>query len=290
MSCTTTSTARPILKRSKPSSSSLRAPLPFVPDMLATIHIPKRMRRFSDFSLHRRRKDSASIIEPEDFEAPPVFTVPNYTQTAAQPPAQDVSPLTVPDPAPRRAISVPARLDGRAQEKLPEPRRTSVDSLSSTVVTETSSTLHRRRRSSVTSVQSFSSNEDKVTLKLRLTSLPSTVFGVLMSLASVAATFLVPSLATSAPTQSPHPNPSTPRSSSERTVVPVEIPASRAIEVPVIFVGRSASTTVRTSGPVPGVRPARKQRHFRLLSKLDSWKKERERKRLYAQGVIRKEW
>ncbi|KAJ7059801.1 hypothetical protein C8F01DRAFT_1145660 [Mycena amicta] len=290
MSCTT-STARPVLKRSNPSSSSsLRAPLPFVPDMLATIHIPKRIRRFSDFSLHRRRKDSASIIEPEDFESPPVFTIPNYTLTAAQPPTQDVSPLTVPDPAPRRAVSVPSRLDGRAQGKLPEARRSSVDSLASTVVTEASSTLHRRRRSSVTSVQSFSSNEDKVTLKLRLTSLPSTVFGVLMSLASVAATFLVPSLAASAPTQSPHPKTATPRSSSERTVVPVEIPASRAIEVPVVFVGYSAGATARPKGPAPAVCPARKQRHFRLLSKLDSWKNERERKRLYAQGVIRKEW
>ncbi|KAJ7053279.1 hypothetical protein C8F01DRAFT_1166927 [Mycena amicta] len=289
MSCTTTSTARPILKRSKPSSSSLRAPLPFVPDMLATIHIPKRIRRFSGFSLHRHRKDSASI-EPEDIEAPPVFTIPNYTHTAAQPPAQDVSPLTVPDPAPRRAISVAACMSGRAQEQLPEARRTSVDSLSSTVVADASSTLHRRRRSSVTRVQSFSSNEDKVTLKLRLTSLPSTVFGVLMVRSSVAATFFVPSLAASPPTQSPHPNTSMPRSSSERTVVPIEIPASRAIEVPVIFVGHSARTTVRPEGPAPVVRPARKQRHFRLLSKLDSWKKERERKLLYAEGVIRKEW
>ncbi|KAF7300588.1 hypothetical protein HMN09_00943800 [Mycena chlorophos] len=296
MSCATKSTAtlRSALKKTKRQSSSLIAPLPFVPDMLATIQQPTRTRRWSGLEpICRRRGSTVSFEEPENYEAPPLFTSPNYEQVEPCPrQAEEVSPLTIPFPAPRRANSMPARMNPYA-EGIPRP---SVDSGSSSD-TETSSILYQRRRSSVTTV---SSSENHATVKAMLGALPH------MLRAVASAIHFVPAHTDHPPTRSIQGRPGTPVSPhrqsesakrcgqqrSSRTGRTVKATISKVFRkehdygaAPVTASRAEKASTSRAVGHPPVARPTPKQHSWRFLSTI-SWKKERERERLCEGGVI----
>ncbi|KAF7323961.1 hypothetical protein MKEN_00617600 [Mycena kentingensis (nom. inval.)] len=311
MSCATTSstsTALPVA-----SSSSPRAPLPYVPEMLATIRAsPAKFRRLSGIDkLRTRKRSSISALGPEDYDAPPVFTLPDYNQPAVEPARDDISPLTVPQPAPRRAASAPTWKSAKALGKLPARSVESVTSAS----TEASSHFHRRRRSSVTSVESFSSNEDKLTLKMRVNALPSSVLGLLASIFFVAVVLIAPSFAAPVPQrvhksvpvrrsfereivlsdeQEQNP-PQLPRPSRisrilrrlslrprnpKYTLTPVTPPSS---DIPIVVEDGPLGVVVRPKGPAPVVAPARR----RLATAVH---KRKEQRRMIEAGVICEGW
>ncbi|KAF7350346.1 hypothetical protein MVEN_01339300 [Mycena venus] len=86
-------------------------------------------------------------------------------------------------------------------------RKSSADSVASTVSVQSSctstSTVRRRRSSSVSSVESFTSTEDRVTLALQLRALPSTMTGLLASVVAVLLILLLPALAVPTPKRTP---------------------------------------------------------------------------------------
>ncbi|KAF7300580.1 hypothetical protein HMN09_00943000 [Mycena chlorophos] len=299
MSGTTKSiaTLRPALKKTKRQSSSLIAPLPFVPDMLATIQQPTRTRRWSGLEpICRRRGSTVSFEEPENYEAPPLFTSPNYEQVEPCPrQAEEVSPLTVPFPAPRRANSMPARMNPYA-EGIPRP---SVDSGSSSD-TETSSILYQRRRSSVTTV---SSSDDHTTVQSLFHTLP----GIFMAIAS--AIHFVPAHADHPPTRSIQGRPGTPvtphrqsqspkrrgQQRSPRTGRTVKATISKVFRkehnfgAAPVAASRAVEATIVGIEKAPTSRPASKQHTWRFLSKVDTWKKERQRERLCERAIDAKQ-
>ncbi|KAF7312566.1 hypothetical protein MIND_00270600 [Mycena indigotica] len=201
MSCTSAATVRPGLQRAKASATSLRAPLPFVPEMRATIRAAAaaaphhaHARRFSGAPPVRRSHVHPDMWagEPEDYDAPPAFAVPDYRRRAApaRPPVAEISPLAVPDPAPRRAASVPADMACRSRSRARARARRA--SAASSAATTASSTLQpaserRRRRSSVTSVDSVA---DKAAITHAPESAPATMLGLLTSITCIAAVYL----------------------------------------------------------------------------------------------------
>ncbi|KAF7295649.1 hypothetical protein MIND_01105100 [Mycena indigotica] len=175
----------------KTSLPSVPTPAPFVPEMLATIrHTPKRIRRLSHAGIDHIRRRKQSGQEPEDFAAPPEFTIPDYEESTTQTPVEEVSPLAV-------------------EGSMPKPKRSRKSSVASSVSSEASSTLPRRRRSSVTSVaESFSSNEEKVTFVMKVKAFPSTISGFFSSFVCLIAAFIGLSLVKPAPNyQAPPPRP-----------------------------------------------------------------------------------
>ncbi|KAJ7695373.1 hypothetical protein B0H17DRAFT_1131427 [Mycena rosella] len=81
------------------------------------------------------------------------------------------------------------------------PREASVESVES--VSSASTTSTRRRSSSVSTVESFTSNEDRLTLGLHLRALPSTTMGVLTSILAVIWIVLFPTMAAGTPKRIP---------------------------------------------------------------------------------------
>ncbi|KAF7314688.1 hypothetical protein MKEN_00942700 [Mycena kentingensis (nom. inval.)] len=323
MSYTTTSSSSTAQSIEASSSSVPRAPLPYVPEMLATIHASStKLRRLSGIDrLHTRKRSSITALEPENYNAPPVFTLPDYNQPPVEPTRDDISPLTVPQSAPRRATSAATHKSAKSLGKLPVRSVESVVS-ASTAVTEASSYLSRRRRSSVTSVESFSSNEDKLTLKMRVNALPLSVLGLLASILFVAVVFIAPSLAAPVPQRAAHKCVPV-RRSFEREIVlsdeqeqnppqlrrpsrisrvlrrlslrraRVAAPIQKSIPTPVVppssdipFVVEDGplGVVVRPKGPAPVVTPAqsRIQRTLRF--------KRREQRRLREAGAICEGW
>ncbi|KAJ7190702.1 hypothetical protein GGX14DRAFT_482703 [Mycena pura] len=172
----------------------------------------KGLRRLSGL---RHRQDSAAssvTVRPHTYssvdDSVPVFTIPDYKQpTPSRPPPVECSPLTVTRPHVRRSMTLPSSvraMSSKALARLPTlrgvcdttPRKPSVVAADSPSSIRTVSTASRRRRSSVSSVESFSSSEENVTLWLKLQALPSSVLGFLSSIACLAMSFLLP---TSAP-------------------------------------------------------------------------------------------
>ncbi|KAF7312553.1 hypothetical protein MIND_00269300 [Mycena indigotica] len=175
----------------KTSLPSVPSPVPSVPEMLATIrHTPKRIRRLSHAGVDHIRRRKQSGQEPEDFAAPPEFTIPDYKESTTQTPVEEVSPLDV-------------------EGSMPKPNRSRKSSVASSVSSEASSTLPRRRRSSVTSVaESFSSNKETVTLVMKVKAFPSTIWGFFSSFVCLIAAFIGLSLVGPAPDyQEPPPRP-----------------------------------------------------------------------------------
>ncbi|KAF7312567.1 hypothetical protein MIND_00270700 [Mycena indigotica] len=174
----------------KTSLPSVPSPAPFVPEMLATIrHTPKRIRRLSHAGVDHFRRRKPSGEEPEDFAAPPEFTIPDYKESTTRTPVEEVSPLD--------------------EGSMPKSKRSRKSSVASSVSSEASSTLPRRRRSSVTSVaESFSSNKEKVTFVMKAKAFPLTISGFFSSFVCLIAAFIGLSLVGPAPNyQAPPPRP-----------------------------------------------------------------------------------
>ncbi|KAF7314714.1 hypothetical protein MKEN_00945400 [Mycena kentingensis (nom. inval.)] len=295
MSYTTTSssfTAQPVAAS---SSSVPRAPLPYVPEMLATIRASStKLRRLSGISrLHTRKRSSITALEPEDYDAPPVFTLPDYNQPPVEPTRDDISPPHHPAP---RSSSYHVRAD-------PQDYRSAWEASYAA-----SSHLSRRRRSSVTSVESFSSNEDKLTLKMRVNALPSSVLGLIASILFVAVVFIAPSLAAPIPQRAAHKCTSKSKihqssavrlaslvfcgaSLSRRTRVAASIQKSiptpvvpPSSDIPFVVEDGPLDGIVHPKGPAPVVTPA--QSRIRRTLHL----KRREQRRLREAGVICEGW
>ncbi|KAJ7487820.1 hypothetical protein FB451DRAFT_1167304 [Mycena latifolia] len=186
--------SRPSVDRST-TMPAFRRPLsiPSVQKPLASLRAStnKGLRRMSTLRAPKASTaSSASTIRPStSMESIPVFTIPDYTQPAAScPPSVDnISPLTMPTPSFNRAMTMPSPVRALRSTTLAKfsalgavcgsPRRrsstVSVESpqrKSSVASVETVSTVSttstRRRSSSVSSVESFNSNEDRITLEL----------------------------------------------------------------------------------------------------------------------------
>ncbi|KAJ6590685.1 hypothetical protein DFH09DRAFT_1074283 [Mycena vulgaris] len=207
--------SRPSLARSKTMPAFRRTlSIPSVDRSLASLRASssKGIRRMSTF--RTSKASSTSTIRPSaSVESIPVFTTLDYTQPAAScaPPSEIVSPLT--RPTPKRAMTMPTpvrALRSTALAKLPaikkavcewRPRKASVSSVES--VSSVSTTSTRRRSSSVTSVESFSTNENQVTLGLRLRAFPSTILGLLTSIMAVVLIAILPDMAAETPKRKP---------------------------------------------------------------------------------------
>ncbi|KAJ7633414.1 hypothetical protein DFH06DRAFT_1479654 [Mycena polygramma] len=211
MSTTVTPTSsRPSFIRSKTMPAFRRAlSMSSVDKSLASLKASssKGLRRMSSYGKKSTPAGPSSFSSPST-ESIPVFTMPDYTKVAAAPPSVSVSPLTRPSlkrsmtmQAPMRALRRIAKVPG-----LPRlcERKSSAASVASTVsdtssVASTVTSSTRRRSSSVSSVEYFSSTEDRVTLTLRLRALPSTVAGLFTSIISVILIFLIPAFAAPKP-------------------------------------------------------------------------------------------
>ncbi|KAJ7752456.1 hypothetical protein DFH07DRAFT_960549 [Mycena maculata] len=206
-----TSTVRPALKRSSTMPAIRRAlSLPSVEKSFASLRASstKGLRRMSTFG--RRNSSSASSAASASTESIPVFTTPDYKQpiSSCPPPSENISPLT--RPTIKRALTMPApvrALRSTVLAKIPVLKKQAVHEQpsrkSSVVSTETvssaPSTSTRRRSSSISSVESFTSTEDKVTIALYLRALPSTLLGLFKSLMSVLFIMLLPTMAAEKP-------------------------------------------------------------------------------------------
>ncbi|KAF7300566.1 hypothetical protein HMN09_00941500 [Mycena chlorophos] len=231
MSCTTKSPTTPLrsaLKKTKRSASALRAPLPFVPPMLATVQ-------------HDRASASRAVVqEPEDYEAPPLFTIPNYQQAEPSIAAEELSPLDG---------DLFGRPPAAARRELPRtqlPPRRSFDSLASTVVTEASSALnHQPRRSSSTTLSSNGHPSTPAKNVAPAEHTPPQPRRLVQAQRDLFKGFRVHQ-----PTVSPQ--------------------ASRAVETAVAVV--CVQTSQLQSGPAPVVSPVRNHHRSWLRSKLDFWR------------------
>ncbi|KAJ7752450.1 hypothetical protein DFH07DRAFT_1061680 [Mycena maculata] len=194
------STVRPGLNRSMTMPAIRRAlSLPSVEKSFASLRASstKGLRRMSTFG--RRNSSGASSAASVSTESIPVFTTPDYKQpiSSCPPPCENISPLT--RRTVKRALTMPApvrTLRSMVPAKIPSGK----SSVASTeMVSSVPSTSTRRRSSSVSSVESFTSTEDKVTIALRLRALPSTLLGLLKSLMSVLLIMILPTMTAKKP-------------------------------------------------------------------------------------------
>ncbi|KAJ7886325.1 hypothetical protein B0H13DRAFT_2666698 [Mycena leptocephala] len=215
----TSSSSRPSFSRSKTMPAFRRAlSLPSVDKSLASLRASssKGLRRMSSF---RKQSTSPSLASPST-ESIPVFTIPDYAKPTASPPSVTVSPLT--RPSLKRALTMPNPVRAmRSIAKMPALKRVcerkesvasdcseSTASVRTSIAsTSTSTSTRRRRSSSVSSVESFSSTEDRVTLALRMRALPSTIRGLLTSILAVLLILLLPAMAAEKPKSKPAPRP-----------------------------------------------------------------------------------
>ncbi|KAK7046603.1 hypothetical protein R3P38DRAFT_2607538 [Favolaschia claudopus] len=178
------------------------------------------IRASSSRGLHRMSsfgKPSPSVLAnpsaASSTESIPVFTIPDYTQAIPARPMPSISPLTRPGLKRKltpkhlqNTVKLPA-LKKSCQCTSRKPSTTpvaSVTSASSTTTASSSSTSRRRRSSSVSTVESFQSSEDKVTVAMHLQSLPSTVSGFFVSVMSILLAFLIfPTMTAPAPKRAP---------------------------------------------------------------------------------------
>ncbi|KAJ7601812.1 hypothetical protein B0H17DRAFT_1222990 [Mycena rosella] len=149
-----------------------------------------------------------------------VFTTPDYEEAAASgpPPPAEISPLTVPQPSFTRAMTLPAPVVCEAPRKVSGDSFESTSSVGSSAATTATSSSTRRRCSSVATVESFNSNQDRLTLNLRLVhshpqsweysryGLFSAVISLLTSAQSIMAVlviFLLPEMTAETPSRVP---------------------------------------------------------------------------------------
>ncbi|KAJ7895713.1 hypothetical protein B0H13DRAFT_1885521 [Mycena leptocephala] len=191
---TTSSSSRPSFSRSKTMPAFRRAlSLSSVDKFSASLRASssKSLQRMSSFGKASNSPATSSAFAST--ESIPVFTVPDYTNLVASSPSVWVSPLT------RRSLK-----HAGAQEYHTCERNASDASVASThsvasvksSLAVTSTSTRRRRSSSVSSVESFSSTEDRVTLALRMCALPSTITGLLTSILSVLLILFLPAMTT----------------------------------------------------------------------------------------------
>ncbi|KAF7350322.1 hypothetical protein MVEN_01336700 [Mycena venus] len=215
-STNTTPSSRPSFIRSKTMPAFRRTlSLTSIEKPLALLRDSSRngLRRLSSFGKSSTSTSSTSTACAST-ECIPVFTIPNYAKPSAAPPTASISPLT--RPSFKRAMTMPApvrALRSTALVKLPALKvcerrpKLSADSVASAASFQSSctstSTVRRRRSSSVSSIESFTSTEDRVTLALQLRALPSTMTGVLASLVAVLLILLLPALAVPTPKRTP---------------------------------------------------------------------------------------
>ncbi|KAJ6484405.1 hypothetical protein C8R47DRAFT_1131287 [Mycena vitilis] len=203
----TPTSSRPTFARSMTMPAFRRAlSMPSVDKSLVSLKAStsKGLRRMSSYGKASKRTPGPSSFSSPSTESIPVFTTPDYTQPTAAPATLSVSPLT--RPSLKRALTPMRAL--RRIVKAPLSRacepKASVASIASTASVESSnaSTItpsSRRRSSSVSSVETFTSTEDHITLALRLRAFPSTAAGVLTSIICVVLIFLLPAFAAPKP-------------------------------------------------------------------------------------------
>ncbi|KAJ6571617.1 hypothetical protein B0H19DRAFT_1255578 [Mycena capillaripes] len=284
-STTSSSSSRPSFSRSKTMPAFRRAlSMPSVEKSLASLcaSSSKGLRRMS--SLGKTFKSSPSTSPASaPTESIPVFTMPDYTMPTAAPPLVSVSPLTRPSfrramtmPAPVRTLRRIAALPALRGVCQPGPK-VSVASSSPTATFESTVSTSTRRRSSVSSVESFSSTEERVTLTLRLRALPSTVTGLITSFISfsrrIAKTYCrtLRRAARARDAGALHEALTTffaPTPKRVRATAPVPVdPKTLTSDIP-LMVYSSPIALPLPKGPAPAVRPARTQRKFTILPTL----------------------
>ncbi|KAJ7637257.1 hypothetical protein DFH06DRAFT_1138889 [Mycena polygramma] len=204
----TPTSSRPAFTRSMTMPALRRAlSMPSVDKSLVSLKAStsKGLRRMSSYGKASKPTPGPSSFSSPSTESIPVFTTPDYTQPTAAPATLSVSPLT--RPSLKRALT-PMRALRRIVKAPALPRdcerKASLASVASTVSVETSeaSTITpstRQRSSSVSSVETFTSTEDHITLMLRLRAFPSTAAGVLTSIICVVLIFLLPAFAAPKP-------------------------------------------------------------------------------------------
>ncbi|KAJ7637252.1 hypothetical protein DFH06DRAFT_1335930 [Mycena polygramma] len=201
----TPTSSRPAFTRSMTMPALRRAlSMPSVDKSLVSLKAStsKGLRRMSSYGKASKPTPGPSSFSSPSTESIPVFTTPDYTQPTAAPATLSVSPLT--RPSLKRAMT-PMRALRRIVKAPALPRACeSVASVASAVSVEASegSTITpstRRRSSSVSSVETFTSTEDHITLMLRLRAFPSTAAGVLTSIICVVLIFLLPAFAAPKP-------------------------------------------------------------------------------------------
>ncbi|KAJ6590697.1 hypothetical protein DFH09DRAFT_1423652 [Mycena vulgaris] len=206
--------SRPSFTRSNTTPAFCRALLmPSVNKPFAVLRASstKGLQRMSTFRKESTASSTSTIRPSTSVKSIP--TTPDYTQLAAScaPPSEIVSSLT--RPTPKRATTMPAPvrvLRSTALAKIPaikkavcewSPHKASVSSVES--VSSVSTTSTRRRSSSVASVESFTSNENQVTLGLRLRAFPSTILGLLTSIMAVILISILPDMGAETPKRKP---------------------------------------------------------------------------------------
>ncbi|KAJ6484384.1 hypothetical protein C8R47DRAFT_553399 [Mycena vitilis] len=142
----------------------------------------KSLRRLSSYSQECQPQSGPSSFSSPSTESIPVFNMPDYTQPVAAPPSVIVSPLEMPSlkramsmPTPVRTLRRVARFS--KLRRACEPKASVVSSTSADCSLASTSAWPARRRSSFSSIEGFTSTEDRVTLALRLHA-PSSVTGV----------------------------------------------------------------------------------------------------------------
>ncbi|KAJ7627512.1 hypothetical protein DFH06DRAFT_1227360 [Mycena polygramma] len=294
MSTTTTTTTS-----SSRSSFSRTVSMSSVDKSLSSLRASssKSLRRLSSCSQGSKPPSGLSSFSSPSTESIPVFNMPDYTQPVAAPPSVIVSPLEV--PSLKRAMSMPTPM--RTLRRVPrfsqlrrvcEPKTSVVSSASAECSITWNLASSVRRRSSFSSIEGFTSTEDRAALALRLYA-PSTVTGVF--------TLRLPALVATKNEPDPHPyereialteeqeeNPPrlppqsvgawrsgaprspltalfsrTPKNASTKFPPPVD-PKTLASDVPLV-VDSSPIAVPLPKGPAPTVRPAPKPHKFAVL-------------------------
>ncbi|KAJ7207214.1 hypothetical protein GGX14DRAFT_567767 [Mycena pura] len=197
----------------------------------------KGLRRLSDVR-HRKHTDASSAtvrpsaLSQDDGGVEPFISMDIEQRTPSRVPPQEASPLRpAPRPTIQRSMTLPAAvraMRSKALDKLPakttrkaglsrappKSPKSSADSF------ESSSSI--RTHSSVSSLASFSSTEETVTLRLRVLAFPVSMLGLLTSIVCVALIFLLPILCAPTPKRK-----STPRPYEQEIVVTEEQGATR---------------------------------------------------------------
>ncbi|KAF7300570.1 hypothetical protein HMN09_00941900 [Mycena chlorophos] len=248
---------RPSLKRTK--STPLRlASVPLVRNLLNTIRTHKhydQSARPTVLGRFRRRKGSKpSVVESED-----VHSVPE-TKPALS--IEDISAIPVAD----AFKDLPPAAIANIQEFIAIHHNPAL-----------ASSLPRARRGSVTSEYSFTSNEEKITLTMRICAALFTLLGMLQSFAWLFATFVGLAPTPKPPTTLPTPSAS-PVFSETSTLCDSASEDTVVVDI--------AEPTL-PKGPAPVIPPAKKQHKLWLFRKLAG---RREQKRLRKQGVVCGEW
>ncbi|KAJ7637275.1 hypothetical protein DFH06DRAFT_1433318 [Mycena polygramma] len=200
--------SRPTFTRSMTMPALKRAlSMPSVDRSIASFKAStsKGLRRMSSYGKSSKPTPGPLSFSSPSTESIPVFTTPDYTQPTAAPATLSVSPLTRPSfkraltpmRALRRIVKAPA-LPRACERKASVASVASIVSVAaSEVSTITPST--RRRSSSLSSVESFTSSEGRITLALRMRAFPSTAAGILTSIICVVLIFLLPAFAAPKP-------------------------------------------------------------------------------------------